>query len=153
MMKKLLFLLLLPFFTQAQANLKKLVTDDSEPVLKADTSIVIISDTAYQKVVTVKYKVISQDILRNEFKEKAERVHENLERLRLERERTNEEIDQLKAELESEREFYKVAAKELRFEIKSADDPDPEEEQRKAKAEARIERMSIKSNPRNGRKN
>lgn len=107
------------------AQLRKMVTDDTEAAFKADTSIVVINDTAYQKVVSVNYRVISESSLKSEFQAKAEQVRSRMEQLREERERTNTELEELKAQLEAERTFYKLAAKELKFASKNADDPEP----------------------------
>lgn len=154
-MKKFrLFLLIVGLFsttlelTYGQAALKKMVVDDSNSAFKADTSIVMVNDSAFQKVVSVTYKYISEDILLEEFQRKAEYVKQQIDQERENRERSNEAIEKLKAELEAERSFYRTARKELKFETQEADQISAKASARKAEQEARLSKIEIRDNPR-----
>ncbi|MCR9064487.1 MAG: hypothetical protein NXI00_11010 [Cytophagales bacterium] len=130
------------------AKIKKLVTDDNNALFKADTSIILVNDSAFQKIVSVHYKFISQEILKEEYERKKMELDQQLESDRRAREELNERINKSKSELEAYKSFYQTARKELKFEIKNIDDPDPDQEKIKAKAEARIQQIEIRDNPR-----
>lgn len=143
-----LFLLTLCISAFSQTDLKRMVVDDSNSTFKADTSIVMVNDSAFQKVVSVSYRFISEAILLNDYQEKAERVKQQLEWEQQNKERADREIEKLKAELEAQRSFYRAARKELNFETQEADQISAKAAARKAEQEARLSKIEIRDNPR-----
>ncbi|MGR3809620.1 hypothetical protein [Jiulongibacter sp. NS-SX5] len=143
-----MFLLTLCISAFSQTALKKMVTDDSNSAFKADTSIVMVNDSAFQKVVSVTYRFISEDILLEEFQRKSEYVKQQIEQERDNRERSTLAINKLKAELEAEKNFYRTARKQLKFDTKEADQISAKAAARKAEQENRRSKIEIRDNPR-----
>lgn len=134
-------------YSQTAAQ-RKMIGDDKEATYKADTSIVIINYTAYQKIISVNYRAITESSLKSEFQAKAEQLKQQIAQEQQNRERSNAEIDRLKAELEAAKGFYAAAAKQLKFVSKKADEPDAAAEMIRAKQEARQALIEIRENPR-----
>jgi hypothetical protein len=108
----ILALVLFTFSTYAQRNVWR---DDKEAVLKADTSLVKIGNSYYQKLITVTYKEVTSDTFDEKIEELKRRKDELKARFDGEREQYQKQLEQLNEQLEAERVFVQATKQEMKW--------------------------------------
>lgn len=89
--------------------------DDKEAVLKADTSLVKIEDSYFQKVITVTYKEVTPTNFDDELERLRGQISDLRTRFDSDRERFLGEVEQLNLKIDAESNFMRAAKKEMRW--------------------------------------